>query len=170
MRLFIALGVAAMGVVWSSVDLSACGDKYLRLAARLGPAYRAEHRATVLIYMPAGSATTEVARSLRLHDALRRARHDVFSVDTEADLERTLATRRYHIVIADGSMAAALKTKLVSGANAPTLLPIFRTTSDRQALERRAQIGCLIASSERQYHAVAEIDHVMELRKATALS
>lgn len=152
-----------------SADLNACGDKYLRLAARLGPAYVAEQPAAVLIYMPAGSAVPDVARRLGLQELLRRHGHRVQAVDREIDLERALARNRYDIVIADGAAAATLTPILLRGAGRPTLVPVFDKQSHGQMRKAQKTLPCLITSGEVAYHAVAEIDHVMDLRKSATV-
>jgi hypothetical protein len=168
-KVVLSLSFAATCAVLASVDVSACGDKYIRLAARLGPAYVAEHQAIVLIYMPAGSVVPDAARKIGLHDSLKRAGHQVFTVGRDADLDTALRVRRYDIVIADAASAADITTRLQRAAGLPTLVPVFHNQSERELNEARKQLGCLIASRERSYKAVAEIDHVMQLRKtATA--
>ena len=148
---------------------SACGDKYIRLAARLGPAYAAEHQAAVLIYMPQDSVVPAAARKLRLQESLRRAGHRVEAVDREADLETALRTRPHDIVIADAAAAAALGPRLIGAAGRPTLVPIFHNRSPELDAARK-QSRCLIASADRAYHAAAEVDHVMELRQTARVA
>lgn len=162
---FLSFAVASAAL--ASVDVAACGDKYLRLAGRLGAGYNAEHRARVLIYMPPDSVVPDAARKLALHASLRQAGHQVHAIERESDLERSLTAHTYDIVIADASAAATLTPKLLRTAGRPSLLPIFHKQSKNQLADARKQLGCLIASRERAYHAVAEIDHVMELRKTT---
>jgi len=160
----LAFGVAT--TLLASVDLAACGDKYLRLATRLGPGYTAEHRATLLIYMPPGSAVPAAAKSLRLHEALKRAGHSVYTVENEADLATTLAKRPYDIVVVDGATVGTLASRLQRAPGRPSLIPIFDKQQSRQQLaEARTRLGCLIAAREKVVYAVAEIDHVMDLRK-----
>jgi len=162
-RLTLAFALASIATV--STELTACGDKYIRLAARLGPAYTAQHQATVLIYMPASSVVPAAARKLRLRDSLERAGHRVDAVDRAADLETALRTRPYDMVLADAADAAAIQPKLHAATGRPTLVPVFHNRS-RELDAARKQSQCLIASGDRAYHAAAEIDHVMELRRA----
>jgi hypothetical protein len=152
-----------------SIDLQACGDKYLRLASRLGAGYRAEHPATVLIYMPPDSSVLAAAKALRLHDALRRARHQVHTVERSEDLTAALAARTYDIVLADASAATTLTPMLRRAVGRPSLVPVFgpRQTKDQLADVRRS-LGCLIAARERVSYAIAEIDHVMEQRRGAS--
>ena len=162
-RLSLALVLACLAT--ASADVTACGDKYIRLAARLGPAYTAEHQATILIYMPAGSVVPAAARKLRLRDSLERAGHRVDAVDREADLQTALRTRSYDVVLADAAGAQAIHPRLLAATGRPTLVPIFHNRS-RELDVARKQSRCLIASGDRAYHVPAEIDHVMELRRA----
>ena len=165
----LSLLFAATCVAFASVDLSACGDKYIRLAARLGPAYVAEHQATILIYMPAGSVVPDAARKIGLHDSLKRAGHQVFTIGGDSNLDTALRVRRYDIVIADAASVQDITPRLQRAGGQPTLVPVFHNQSNRELNEARKRLGCLIASRERSYKAVAEIDHVMQLRKtATA--
>lgn len=168
-RFLLSLSVAAIAVGSAAVDLAACGDKYIRLAQRLGPAYTAERAALVLIFMPEGSVVPAAAGKIGLHDSLRRAGHAVYAVTRAADLDAALKVRAYDIVIADAASADALSPILQRASGRPTLVPVFHTQSRRELEDARKQRGCLITSRARAYHAVAEIDHVMELRKSAAL-
>lgn len=162
-RLSLAFVLACLPL--ASADVTACGDKYIRLAARLGPAYTAQHRANVLIYMPAGSVVPAAARKLRLRKSLERAGHRVAAVDRDADLTTALRTRTYDVVLADAADVDAIQAQLVPATGQPTLVPVFHNRS--RALDAaRKQSRCLIASGDRAYHAAAEIDHVMALRRA----
>lgn len=165
-KVLLSLSFAATCTVLASVDVTACGDKYIRLASRLGPAYVAQAPATVLIYMPAGSVVPDAARKIGLHDSLKRAGHKVYTVGAKGDLDTALRVRTYDIVIADAAATEDITPRLQRAAGHPTLVPVFHKQSQRELDEARRQIRCLIASRERGYHAVAEIEHVMELRKS----
>ena len=161
----------AIALAWLiPIELSACGDKYLRLASRLGPTYKAHHPASVLIYMPDQSVVPDVAKALNLHGALRRSGHQVQAVGTAVDLERALAQHRYDIVIADGFSDPTISAIVQRGTGRPTLLPAF-SKKTYQVMERSGKMPrCRISAKEVSLHALAEVDHVMELRKtATAV-
>ena len=156
--------LGAMGAVLLPSELAACGDKYLRFANRLGPAYTAEHGATVLIYMPRDSAARKPAGVVR--PALERAGHRVYVVEQPADLETTLTQRTYDVVLAAEDVVPQVQARLGNGMGRPSLVPIVHSGSKPGIAAKRKQIGCLISTQERSYYAAAEIDHVMELRKA----
>ena len=165
-----SLWIAVSCTLVMSVDLAACGDKYIRLAGRLGPAYPAEHRATVLIFMPPESSVPAAAAKIGLKTTLETAGHRVHTIERDADLETTLSRRTYDVVIADGASAADVKRRLADARGRPTVVPIFHKETRREIEAARKRLGCLISSRERAYHAPAEIDHVMELRKAAAVA
>jgi hypothetical protein len=160
--------IAAICTSLASENVNACGDKYLRLAARLGPAYPAQHRASVLLYMPPESVVRAAASKIGLKRTLESAGHRVYTVEHAADLETTVRQRVYDIVIADGASAPDLKGRLAAAHGRPTVLPIFHHESKRQVDAARKQVGCLISSRERAYYAPAEVDHVMEQRRSAA--
>lgn len=164
-KVLISLSLAATCAVLASVDVSACGDKYIRLAARLGAAYTAEQAATVLIYMPPESAVPAAARKIGLHDSLKRAGHKVYAISRAEDLDAALKVRQYDIVIADAAVTDAIAPALQLARGRPSLVPVFHTQTKQQHEDARKQLRCLISSRERAYYAVAEIDHVMKLRK-----
>ena len=168
-RFLLSLSSAAIAVVLACVDLTACGDKYIRLAQRLGPTYTAQNVATVLIYMPQSSVVPAAASKIGLHDALKRAGHAVYSVTREGDLDTALTLRAYDVVIADAASGDAIAPVLQRATGRPTLVPVFHKQSRRELDDARKQLRCLIASRERAYHAVAEIEHVMELRRQATL-
>lgn len=168
-KLLLSLSFAAIATMLASADLIACGDKYIRLAARLGPSYAAENVATVLIYMPAGSVVPAAARKIGLHETLKRAGHTVRAISNEADLEAALAGRRYDIVIADASSAAAIAPVLDRAPGRPSLVPVFHNQSKRELEQARKDVRCLIASRQPSYYAAAEIDHVMQVRKLATI-
>ena len=160
--------VAAVSMMLASADLTACGDKYIRLAARLGPGYTAENPANVLLYMTPDSGVPAAARKLGLHDSLKRAGHHVYAITQQSELEAALTARRYDIVVADAAAANTLASVLQRAPGRPTLLPVYDKMSAAELKEARRGQRCLIASRERAYHAVAEIDHVMQLRRSAA--
>ena len=168
-RFMLSLSFAVMAIAVARIDLAACGDKYIRLAQRLGPGYTAQQAATVLIYMPQSSVVPAAASKIGLHDALRRAGHKVYSVTREDDLDSALRVRAYDVVIADAAWGNAMAPVLQRAAGRPTLVPVFHKQSRRELDDARKQLHCLIASRERAYHAVAEIEHVMELRRRATL-
>ena len=167
-RVFITglIGATAAG----SIDLDACGDKFLRVgrSARFRR-YAAVHPAAILIYTPRG-ATREGLDELT--GLLKRAGHNAFALDRNASVSGALTASPFDVVIADYLDADRLKSDLQSASSRAALLPILN--SPNQALETEAmrQYAFLIKPrTMTKFDALAEIDRLMESRgRSTAAS
>ena len=116
--LMTAVGVATA----ASIELSACGDKFLRAGrSQRTKGYAAIYPASILIYKP--SATP---KGLQMFEALlRKAGHKTTALQDPGALARALASTKYDIVIADYPDTGEIKTRLGGGAEAPGVLPIL---------------------------------------------
>src|SRR5437588_2861419 len=93
-----------------SVDLGACGDKFLRVgrSARFRR-YAAVHPATILIYKPASSTRAGIDE---LKALLKQAGHKAVAVDGGTNISDALAAAHYDLVIAAYADAAGIKNDL----------------------------------------------------------
>jgi hypothetical protein len=149
----------------SSVDLGACGDKFLRVgrSARFRR-YAAVYPASILIYTPANATSAGMKEFEAL---LKRAGHKPVTVDSGTSIPRALAAAQYDLVIADYSDASHIKTDLQSSK--PELLPILYKPTKAIEAEADKQYACLIKpASMTKYDALAEIDRLMQLKRKSA--
>jgi len=169
-RLFVVTTLAVM-VTSGSADLSACGDKFLRVgrSARFR-GYAAVHPASILIYSP-GNATPAGIQALEA--LLKRAGHKVLAVQHGTSLPQTLAGAPYDLVIADYADAVKIKDQLASVPSRPDVLPIlYKPTKTDAAEAERAYPFVLKPQAMSKAEALAEIDHLMmsRLHGATAVA
>lgn len=160
-RVFIA-GLIAV-TLSGSIDLRACGDKFLRVgrSARFSR-YAAAHPAAILIYSPATSTRAGIDE---LNAMLKRAGHKSVALDRHASVSAALAASRYDVVIADYLDADRLKVDLQSAASQAALLPILDKPSKAVETEAMQQYAFLIKlHAMTKYDALAEIDRLMESR------
>ncbi len=166
MKRALIIGAIAAAIA-GSVDLDACGDKFLRLgrSARFRR-YAAAHPAAILIYKPAGSTHAGIEE---LKAILKRAGHRAVAVDRGTNLSAALAAMPYDLVIADYADADRIKNDLQSAASRPELLPILYKPTKAVAAEAEKRYSCLIKPElMSKYDALAEIDRLMESKpKAT---
>ena len=166
-RTFIVVVMAAT-MASGTADLSACGDKFLRLgrSARFR-GYAAVHPATILIYKPVNSTPSGIREFEAL---LRRAGHRPLAVENGSALSQALAAAEYDVVIADYGDAGKIRQELQSAASKPGLLPILYKPTRAVAAEAEKEYHYLIKPHAMDKHdALAEIDHLMDLRlKGTA--
>jgi DNA-binding NtrC family response regulator len=158
-RLFISgLSAVALG---RAIDLSACGDKFLRVG-RSGrfPRYAAVHPAAILIYTPVNSTRAGIDA---LKTLLKRAGHNAVALDRASSVSAALAASPYDVVIADYLDADRLKGDLQSAASHAALLPILNKPSKAVETEAMRQYAFAIKPhAMTKYDALAEIDRLME--------
>jgi len=161
-RLFVG-GVVAATFASGSADLSACGDKFLRIgrSARFR-GYAAVHPSSILIYTPTNSTPAGIKE---LEALLKRAGHKPLAVENGSGLSQVLAAAKYDVVIADYADTGKIKEELQFLASKPELLPILYKSTKAVAAEAEKEYHCLIKPDMMSKHdALAEIDHLMELR------
>lgn len=164
-RAFITGLIAATAA--GSIDLDACGDKFLRVgrSARFRR-YAAVHPAAILIYTPRNSTRAGIDE---LRALLKRAGHKAIALDRAASVSAALAASPYDVVIADYLDAERLKGDLRSAASQAALLPILNKPSKAVETEAMRQYAFAIKpDAMTKYDALAEIDRLMESRNRDA--
>lgn len=164
-RCFVVVTVAAV-VGSASADLNACGDKFVR-AGRSARArgYAAIHPASILIYKP-----TATAKGLKEFESLlKKAGHKPVALQDGAGLSQALSSAKYDVVIADYADATVINEQVRSASAKPGLLPILHNPTKAEEEQVAKQYRCIIKPEKMtKYDALAEIDHVMELRLKAA--
>ena len=164
-RVFITGLIAATAA--GSIDLDACGDKFLRVgrSARFRR-YAAVHPAAILIYSPVNSTRAGIDE---LKALLKRAGHKAVALDRAASVSAALAASPYDVVIADYLDAERLKGDLRSAASQAALLPILNKPSSAVETEAMRQYAFAIKpDAMTKFDALAEIDRLMESRNRDA--
>lgn len=101
-RTLAAAGLAATLLAVSGPDLSACGDKSLSAGGiRMQRALAARYPATVVIYAPSASRVPAATHELHLQETLLKVGHKYREVSTPADLQASINTGEFNIVLAD---------------------------------------------------------------------
>jgi DNA-binding NtrC family response regulator len=151
----------------TSVDLGACGDKFLRVgrSARFRR-YAAVYPARILIYTPADATA---AGMKEFETLLKRAGHKPVTVASGTSIPRALAAAQYDLVIADYADASHLKGDLQAASSKPELLPILYKPTKAVEAEAEKEYACLLKPhAMTKYDALAEIDRLMQLKRKSA--
>jgi hypothetical protein len=162
MRRAFVIGVIAV-LSCASVDLGACGDKFLRVgrSARFRR-YAAVHPAAILIYKP-GHATQAGVEELKT--LLMQAGHRPVAVDSGTSIASVLAEAQYDLVIADYADAGQIRNDLGTAPSRPEILPILYKPTRAVEAEAERQYAFLIKPHEMtKFDALAEIDRLMQLK------
>jgi CheY-like chemotaxis protein len=150
-----------------SIDLGACGDKFLRVgrSARFRR-YAAAYPASVLIYKPEHATPAGIRE---FEAILKQAGHRPVVVDNGTSIQRALAAAQYDLIIADYADASRIKSDLRSASSKAELLPILDKPTKAVEAEAEKQYACLIKlHAMTKYDALAEIDRLMELKQKGA--
>ena len=149
-------------VVLATAELDACGDKFLRpgRSSRMR-SYAAMYRASILLY-PSPKANPAVATAWE--KMLKQAGHKS-QVVKDGDLARLLATGKYDLIISDYRDAARIADAFRAMPVAPGIVPVLSNASKTVADDVKKTYHHVIdADAMDRYQALAEIDHVMEVR------
>ncbi len=163
-RVFIAGLIAATAA--GSIDLGACGDKFMRVgrSARFRR-YAAVHPAAILIYTPR-NATRKGLDELKA--LLKRAGHNALVLDRNASVSGALTASPFDVVIADYLDADRLKSDLQTASSKAALLPILNTPAKAIETEAMRQYAFLIKPhAMTKFDSLAEIDRLMESRSGS---
>ena len=168
-RMFV-VGVVAMvsTMTLTSVDLGACGDKFLR-PGRSGrwQNYAAMHPAAILLYQSA-TAKPEVLKAWQA--MLKKAGHKSQVVQSGDDFTRAVAAGQYDVVIADYSDTAKLNALLQAVPSKPGMLPFLNKPSQALVDEVKRSYQQLLSAKMDQHETLVTIDSLMELRQKATLT
>src|SRR5262249_44747124 len=145
----------------ASVDLGACGDKFLRVgrSARFRR-YAAVHPAAILIVKPVHSTPAGIEE---LKALLKQAGHRPVAVDNGTNVAGVLAAARYDLVIADYSDAGHIGNDLQPSPSTPAILPIlYKPTKAVEAEADRRYAFIIRPEAMTKYDALAEIDRLLQ--------
>jgi len=162
-RRLAVVGVAATLVLGFWTELSACGDKFMRVGrSSSGRRYAALHPSSILIYRPVGSTTKGMTE---LEKLLKQAGHAPRVLQRDEGVEPALASANYALVIADYADVEMLKGHLAGAASAPAILPILAKADKTVEAQIKNEFHCLIKPRAMEPNdALAEIDHAIDFR------
>lgn len=162
LRRTFAVVILGAFVTLGSVDLGACGDKFLRVGSNRNRGYAAVHRASILIYTPANATKGGIKA---LEDLLQRAGHRPRSVKNGTLIAQAFAQAPFDFVIAAYADAGKIKNQLDALPTGPGLLPILhKSTNAIQAEAKKHYPFLLMTHAMRIDDALAEIDDLMAQR------
>ena len=167
-RCLVAL-LAVMTFVMARADVSACGDKFLRVGRSTRfKGYASVHPSSILVYAPRWTprGITEFER------ILKRGGHKPVTVTDSAAMAQAFAGARYDVVITNYADAAAVTRELDTLPSKPALLPLVYKASKSEVAAAAATYQCLLKPEKMtSFQALEEIDKLIELRlKRTSVS
>lgn len=162
-RRLVVSGLAAAMCLAFWTDLSACGDKFMRVGrSPSGRRYAALHPSSILIYRPAGSTAAGMTSFEKL---LKQAGHAPRILQRGEGVAPALATANYALLIADYADVDMLKGHLAGAASMPAILPIVGKADKAVEARIKNEYHCLIRPRAMEPNdALVEIDHAIDVR------
>jgi hypothetical protein len=135
-RTLAAAGVAITLLAGTSADLSACGDKSLSAGGiRMQRALAARYPATVLIYAPSASRVPAATNELHFQQTLRKVGHSYREVSTSSDLQASLTSGQFNIVLADLADVPFVHQQLALSSRHAAVIAVAHKLTKAEAAE-----------------------------------
>jgi hypothetical protein len=129
-------GLLFAAVLLTAPDLLACGDKFL--VSGRGTRYqrpKSARAASILIYAEPSSGLPASVGGVPVESVLKREGHRSTTAETLPQLSALLAGGRYDVVLAAGTVAAAVERLLAAGPDAPVVVAVKAPLKERPLLE-----------------------------------
>ena len=164
-RVFVAVGLMALGVVLLRAGLEACGDKSLAAGGvRYQRGFATQHPASILIFNPTNSRIAAAAREMKLQQALRQVGHTYLEVTTIPELDLALKSGKFNVVMADVDELSAVRQQIQGSATPPAVVAVAYKLSKAGAAAASKQQKFLVKVPSRtaQY-----LDTITEAARST---
>jgi hypothetical protein len=143
---------------------AACGDKFVLIGggARVN---RSKFPSRVLVFMNPGSRIPAAEKEFHVEAMLAAAGHKPKVVESEAEVEKALASGQYDLVLADLADVPALKAQCAASTSRPAILPLLYKPTSEELVAAEKEANCLARPSRRSSDLLAVIDETMQSRK-----
>ena len=163
-RLLIASAIVVGAVTLGGSVVLGCGDKFVLIggAARV---HRSKFPSRVLVFMNPSSRVPAAEKEFHVEATLASAGHKAKVVESDAEVEKALASGKYDVVLADYADVPGLRKRCGTIASKPAVLPLLYkpTTAELSAAEKDA--NCLVRPSKKSADLLAVIDETMKDRQ-----
>jgi hypothetical protein len=144
-----------------------CGDKFVLIGggARVN---RSKFPSRVLVFMNPGSRIPAAEKEFHVEATLAAAGHKPKVVESEAEVEKALASGQYDLVLADLADVPMLRKECSSSASKPAVLPLLYNPTAAELAAAEKEANCLARPSKRSSDLLAVIDETMQSRQKGA--
>lgn len=145
-----------------------CGDKFVLVGAA-SRVNRSKFPSRVLVFMNPASRVPAAEKEFHVEATLIAAGHKAKVVESEAEVEKALASGKYDVVLADFADVPNLRRQCVAVASKPSVLPILYKPTAAELSSAEKEANCLVRPSKKSSDLLAVIDETMKDRsKGTA--
>ena len=166
-RAFLISAAVAGALALGPGVAAGCGDKFVLIggAARVN---RSKFPSRVLVFMNPASRVPAAEKEFHVEATLAAAGHKPKVVESEAEVEKALASGQYDLVLADLADVPALKAQCSSSASKPAVLPLLYKPTAAELATAEKEANCLARPSKRSSDLLAVIDETMQSRQKGA--
>ena len=158
--------MAALPAFHPAID--ACGDKSLSAGGiRIQRAIAARYPASVLAYVPAASRLSVARRELKIEQTLRLVGHKYHEVASLPELQASVLTGQFNIVVADLADAADLQRRLESAPSRVVVVPVAYKLTKSESREAEKQSRFLIKAPGRAVYFLSTIAEAVQSGSAS---
>jgi hypothetical protein len=163
-RLIIAGVVIAAGLV-SSVDVSACGDKFLIVGrgTRFQRASVARMSAAILVYANPATNMTKALANVPVESVLRKAGYKPTVVTSNNEFESALGRGGWDLVVVDLAEGPQVIGRM-RAADGPAVLPVAYNPSSNDLANARKQFTRVLKSPTKSQPFLDAIDEALAAR------
>lgn len=158
-RIALVALLAAVGL-WTSVDLLACGDKFL--VAGRGTRYQRPKNfraASVLLYANPSTGLEAAFQKVPVESVLKREGHRFTRVETPEQLSAILASGRFDVVLVASGDAPTIEKLLADRSDAPIVLTFCMKGQEQPVAEGAV---CALKAPPKERRLLEAIDRAVE--------
>lgn len=165
-RTFAAFLTAAVLFV-SGSDLGACGDKSLSAGGiRMQRALAARYPASIVMYVPPASRLSGATLELNLRETLLRVGHKYREVATLAELQASVDSGQFNMILADFSDLGQLQQQFGAAPSRVVIVPVAHKLTKPETSEAVKQSRFLIKAPSRAAQYLTTIAEAVRSRNS----
>ena len=163
-RLLTVMAMVAAALVLGETVASACGDKFV-LLGRGARVARSKYPSTILIFMNPTSRVPAADKEFHVEAVLKAAGHKAQVAETEAEVEKALASGKYDLVLADFNDVATLRKEAASVSSKPVVPPLLYKPTPAELSVAEKESECLVRPSKASRDLLVVVDQTLAERR-----
>jgi hypothetical protein len=165
-RQILLAGVLVLGIGVIGTGVAAgCGDKFV-LVARGARVARSQYPSSILIFMNPSSRVPAAEKEFHVEATLKAAGHKAVVAESEAEVQKALASGKYDLVLADAADVPALRKEATASSSKPVVLPLLYKPTAGELAAAEKEANCMVRASNKSRDLLVVVDETMKGRRA----
>jgi hypothetical protein len=162
-QVLVAAAIAAGALTLGPSVAAGCGDKFVLIggSARVN---RSKFPSRILVFMNPASRIPAAEKEFHVEATLAAAGHKAKVVESEAEVQKALASGKYDLVLADFTDVPELRKQCGASASKPAVLPLLYKPTAAELATAEKEANCLVRPSKKSSDLLAVIDETMQDR------